>query len=75
MSNLNKHIKSDKIKWIATAVALFFISAMLIGMGLQMFGHGKQKPSEWFTKPDKNVEQPVEVDESDESDESHVVVS
>lgn len=49
--NLSSHVKRDKFKWFMTAVAIFAICAMLVGMGLQLFGQGKVKPSEWFSKP------------------------
>ena len=50
MSNLNGHIRSDKIKWIITGTVLLLVVIMLVGMGLQVFGQGKIKPSEWFKK-------------------------
>lgn len=57
MSNLNRHVKKDKIKWIAVTIAILLIAAALVGMCLQLFGNGKQKPSEWFKKPDNQIEQ------------------
>ena len=57
MSNFNKHVKSDKIKWIATGIALVFISLIIVGVCLQVFGKGKVKPSEWFKKDETKTEQ------------------
>ncbi|MDE6472076.1 MAG: InlB B-repeat-containing protein [Clostridia bacterium] len=50
MYELKRHKKSDKIKWIFTSITFLLISVMLVGFGLQLFGTGKLKPSEWFTK-------------------------
>lgn len=50
MNELNKHKKSDNIKWALTGIAFLLVFIMLIGMCLQLFGTGKQKPSEWFKK-------------------------
>lgn len=50
MYELKRHKKSDKIKWTITGIAFLLIAVMLVGFGLQLFGTGKQKPSEWFTK-------------------------
>ncbi len=50
MNEFYRHKKSDKIKWVFTGVAFLLVFAMLIGMCLQLFGTGKQKPSEWFKK-------------------------
>lgn len=54
---LNDHKKRDKFKWVATAISLFFITVLLIGLCLQVFGNGKVKPSEWFVKEQKQTEQ------------------
>ncbi len=48
---LQKHKKSDKVKWIFTFVGFLIILVMLVGMGLQLFGQNNLKPSEWFNKP------------------------
>lgn len=52
MNELNRHKKSDKIKWTFTGIAFLLIFVMFTGLCLQLFGTGKQKPSEWFKKPD-----------------------
>ena len=58
--NLNKHIKSDKAKWIITSIVLVLVIVMLVGMCLQLFGQGKAKPSEWFNKTDELQEDQIE---------------
>ena len=58
MNELKRHKKSDKIKWIFTGIAFLLIAVMLAGVGLQLFGTGKQKPSEWFGKAE---EEPIKV--------------
>lgn len=45
-----QHKKSDKIKWIGTGIAFLLTAVMLVGFGLQLFGTGKQQPSNWFKK-------------------------
>ncbi len=45
---LHKHKKGDKVKWILTSIAFVLMAFMLVGLCLQVFGTGKQKPSEWF---------------------------
>ena len=60
MSNLKRHVRSDKIKWVAVTVALLLVATAVVGMGLKLFGKGKQKPSEWFTKSDKQIEHIVD---------------
>ncbi len=68
MSNyeLNKHKKSDKIKWVITGVAFVLVFVMLAGICLQFFGKGKLKPSEWFEKSD--TDQTTSDDENKTSD-------
>lgn len=51
-NDLNKHKKSDKIKWTLTAVAFVLFAVLLAGVCLQVFGSGKAKPSEWLKKAD-----------------------
>lgn len=58
MNELKRHKKSDKIKWVFTGIAFVLVFVMLIGMCLQFFGTGKQKPSEWFKKPDTEQTMP-----------------
>lgn len=50
MSDLQRHKKSDKIKWIFTGITFLLFFVMLTGVCLQVFGTGKLKPSEWFVK-------------------------
>ncbi len=54
---LQRHKKSDKIKWIATGVAFLLVALILVGVCLQLFGKGKAKPSEWFAKDKSQSEQ------------------
>lgn len=54
---LQRHKKSDKIKWIATGVAFLLVALILVGVCLQIFGKGKVKPSEWFAKDKSQSEQ------------------
>lgn len=53
---LSKHKRTDKFKWIITAVSIMLITVLLIGLCLQVFGTGKVKPSEWG-KSDADDEQ------------------
>lgn len=64
-NELYRHQKSDKVKWILTAVAFTLVAVLLAGVCLQVFGKGKAQPSEWFKKADKpQVEQPEDKTES-----------
>lgn len=49
---LKRHKKSDKVKWIITAVCFVLLFAFMAGLCLQLFGTGETKPSEWFKKQD-----------------------
>lgn len=60
MNELKRHKKSDKIKWAFTGIAFVLVFVLLTGVCLQIFGTGKQKPSEWFKKPDTEQTQPKE---------------
>lgn len=53
-NDLNSHVNSDKVKWIATGIAFIFVAVMLLGLCLQVFGKGKAKPTEWF-KPTETL--------------------
>jgi len=68
MNELNMHKKSDKIKWALTGIAFLLVFAMLMGICLQLFGTGKQKPSEWFKKPETEQTTPTTPDNGGESD-------
>jgi len=52
---LNKHKKSDKIKWIATAVAFGLLFIFIAGLCMQLFGKGKLQPSNWFKKTEQTT--------------------
>lgn len=47
-NELREHKKGDKIKWIFTFIAILLCFVMIVGICLQVFGTGNQKPSEWF---------------------------
>lgn len=49
-NELQRHKKSDKIKWALTGVGFALVIVMIAGLCLQIFGKGKTKPSEWFNK-------------------------
>lgn len=51
--NLQSHMRNDRIKWVMTGIMFFLIIIMFVGMCLQVFGQGKVKPSEWFTKQEE----------------------
>lgn len=63
MNELRQHKKSDKIKWVLTGIAFVLVAVMLTGICLQLFGTGKQKPSEWFNKSDTEQTAPVDCEE------------
>lgn len=49
MSNLNQHVKSDKVKWIVTGVAFLLILAILGGLIAAVVT--ETNPKEWFEPP------------------------
>ena len=58
MNELKRHKKSDKIKWIITAVCFVLLFAFMAGLCMQLFAKDeKYKPSEWF-KPNTGQTQP-----------------
>lgn len=59
MSNLNQHVKSDKVKWIVTGIALVLILAILGGVVAAVVT--ETNPKDWFEKPVE--EQPETPDE------------
>ena len=63
MSNLYQHEQSDKRKWIVTAISFFLVAVLFVILGLQVFGTGKQKPSEWFQKPPTEQTEPEFVED------------
>lgn len=62
MNDLNRHKKSDKIKWGLTAVAFLLLVVMLACVCLEVFvPSGKKiKPSEWFQKEETTESMPEE---------------
>lgn len=65
-NELQRHKRSDKIKWAFTGIAFVLLFVMVVGLCLQLFGTGKVKPSEWFKKEDN--EQTEELPEGDENE-------
>lgn len=49
MSNLNRHIKSDKAKWIITGIVFVLILAILGGVVAAVVT--ETNPKDWFNKP------------------------
>lgn len=64
MSKFRSHVRADKIKWIATGAAVFIICLTIVGFGLQLWGKGKQKPSEWFKKSEPAQSETVPEEET-----------
>lgn len=62
MSRLSQHEKSDKIKWAVTGISFLLVAVILTGICLQIFGAGKQKPSEWFKKQEPSQTVPEDKD-------------
>lgn len=56
---LQRHKRSDSVKWVLTSIAFVLAFVMIAGLCLQLFGTGKFKPSNWFEKPDQ-TEQPTD---------------
>lgn len=46
-NSLNKHVRSDKCKWILTAVVALLMAVFLAAIGMQLWAPDKYKPSEW----------------------------
>lgn len=51
-NELQRHKRSDKVKWVLTGIMFLLAFVMIAGLILQVFGTGKAKPSEWFKKSD-----------------------
>lgn len=63
-----QHKKSDKVKWIITAVAFVLVTVMLVGICMQIFAKNeKYKPSEWFKKPAQTQPLPEEKNNDSEA--------
>ena len=59
MNDLNRHKKSDSVKWFFTAITFILLIVMVAGVCLQVFGTDEMKPSEWF-KPDEEQQEQTE---------------
>lgn len=66
-NELQKHKKSDRIKWALTSVGFVLAFVLIAGLCLQLFGTGKTKPSEWFKKSDMEQTQTLPDDGKQES--------
>ena len=62
---LNRHKRRDRVKWIFTFIALFLAFVMLIALCMQIFGHEKLKPENWFKKPEQT--RPEDVDKTEKA--------
>ena len=66
MNELRRHKKSDKIKWIITAVCFVLLFAFMAGLCVQLFPKNeKYKPSQWVKKPDTEQTQPDEANKAE----------
>lgn len=63
MNELNRHKKSDKIKWVMTCIAFLLVFVFLIGLTIQLFGNEKLKPSNWFNKTEQTETPPEDIEE------------
>ena len=81
MSKLNQHVKSDKVKWIITGIALVLILAILGGVLAAVLT--ETNPKDWFDQPageetetsdeeTPNEETPVPPIEATISDNEHI---
>lgn len=52
MSDLNKHVKSDKIKWIITGIAILVILVLLAGILASIIT--ETNPKNWFKKKESS---------------------
>lgn len=60
MSDLNRHVRSDKVKWVFTAIAFVLAFVMIIGLALQSFMPDGKKLTDWFAKEEQQEVVPEE---------------
>lgn len=60
MSKLTNHVKSDKVKWVITAIAFVLAFVMIIGVFMQTFLPEGQRPTDWFNKGEQEEQIPDE---------------
>lgn len=65
MSNLKRHVKGGKVKWVITVIAFLVVAVILVGIALQVFMPEGQRPSNWVNnvqdgQPNEQDEQPAE---------------
>ena len=53
---LRDHEQADFIKWTIVFSLIFALICAVVLGGLQLFGKGKQKPSEWVKKSEEQTE-------------------
>lgn len=63
MRNLNQHVKSDKVKWIVTGVAILLILAILGGLIAAVVT--ETNPKEWFEQPGEEQTETPDVTDGD----------
>lgn len=51
------HKRSDKAKWIITAIAFVLVFILLAGICMQLFMPDGSKPADWFNKEEKPTEE------------------
>ena len=64
MSNLNQHVKSDKVKWIVTGVVMLLMLVLIGGLIASVVT--ETNPKEWFEQPAKEQQTPDEQPDPDE---------
>lgn len=63
MKNLNQHVKSDKVKWIITGIALVLILAILGGVLAAVLT--ETNPKDWFEQPAEEETETPDVTDGD----------
>lgn len=64
-TELKSHKKSDKVKWIITAIAFVLVFVFIAGLCMQLFAKDELKPSNWGKKPEaEQTEEGVVIPES-----------
>lgn len=66
-NELQRHKRSDKVKWVFTGIMFILAFVMIAGLALQVFGTGKTKPSEWFKSEKQEETETIEEPSGEES--------
>lgn len=69
--SLNKHMRSDKFKWIISTIVFILLAVMLAGVCMQLWAPDKYKPSEWGADSEKQLTEKAD-DAAKQSDDSLV---